>query len=91
MAVNIVSKSWTYALNNSTILINQDYGFSIISILATTGTCVITGELIANGIPSAPITLAEGQAVTISSGEDATMPIAGITISTAGVASIVAR
>lgn len=91
MAVNVVSNSWTQALNNGTLTIDQNYGFSIISILATTGTCTITGSLIANGVASTPITLAEGQAVTISSGEDSTLPVAGITITTAGTASIVAR
>ena len=91
MAVNIVSNSWTYTLNNGTLVIDQNYGFSIMSILATGGSCTVTGSLLANGTPSAPITLSEGQAVTISSGDDATMPISGITITTAGIASIVAR
>jgi hypothetical protein len=91
MAVNIVSNSWTYTLNNNTLVIDKNYGFTIVSILATTGACTVTGSLVANGTPSAPIILAEGQAVNISSGEDATMPVDGITITTAGVASIVAR
>lgn len=91
MAVNIVSNSWTYTLNNNTLVIDQNYGFNIVSILATTGSCTITGSLIANGVPAAPITLQEGQAVTISSGEDSTLIMSGITITTGGVASIVAR
>ena len=91
MAVNIVSNSWTYTLTNNTLVIDQNYGFSIISILATAGTCTITGSLVANGVPSAPINLEEGQAITISSGEDATMPISGLTITTGGIVSIAAR
>ena len=91
MAINIVSNSWTYTLNNNSLVIDQNFGFTIISILATTGPVTITGSLVANSTPSTPITLQEGQALTISSGEDATMPISGIIITTAGVASIVAR
>jgi hypothetical protein len=91
MANNIVSKSWTYSLSIGTITIDESYNLNILSILATSGSVTITGGRAANGIAPAPITLAEGQAVTISSGNDNTLPISDIIITTAGTASLIGR
>lgn len=88
---NIVSRSWTQNVVTSTLTITSDYSFTIISILASAGAVTITGSLSANGTPSAPIVLQQGQCVTISSGADSTIPLDGITITAAGTAIIVAR
>lgn len=86
----VVSEQWTYTLNNSTIVINQNYSFTILSILATTGTTTITSTLTRNGTASTPITLNEGQSLTITGGSDGNNIIDGVTISTGGIASLIA-
>lgn len=91
MAFNVVSKCWTYDLTNSSITITSDFSFTILSILASSGTVSILGAKIANGIPSNPITLQEGQALTISDGDGSVIPIDGITIITTGTASLIGR
>ena len=88
---NIVSRSWTQNVVASTLTITSDYGLTIISILASSGSVTIIGSLTANGIPSDPIVLTQGQSVTISSGVESTIPLDGIVITAAGTAIIVAR
>lgn len=91
MANNIVSKQWTYTLIGGTIIIDERYGLNVISIVATAGSVTITGGKPANSIPPAPISLLQGQAVTISGGNDNTLPLSDIVITTAGTASIIGR
>lgn len=91
MAFNVVSKSWTYQIVNDSLIITSDFGFTIVSVLASSGTVTIIGSKIANGIPSAPIVLQEGQGITISDGDNSTIPIDGITIITTGIASLIGR
>ena len=91
MAFNVVSKCWTYDVTNSTLTITSDFAFTILSILASSGTVSVLGAKIANGIPSTPIVLQEGQALTISDGDGSVIPIDGITIITTGTASLIGR
>lgn len=89
--INIVSKPWTYSLIGGTLTIDKVYDLNVISVLASAGSVTITGGKISNGVGSQPITLLQGQSVTISSGNDNTIPLSDITITTAGTASIIAR
>jgi hypothetical protein len=87
---NVVSKSWTYTLVSDSILVDSDFGFTIISILCTSGTTTVLGGTAANGLASTPITLSEGQSLTINSGSASL--ISGITIdASSGAANIIAR
>jgi hypothetical protein len=87
----VLSNQWTYTLSNSTINITQNFAFTVISILATTGTTTVLCSLQSNGIPPTPITLSEGQSLTIGSGDSSSNLLDGITITTAGVTSLIAR
>ena len=87
---NVVSKSWTYSLVSDSILIDSDFGFTIVSILCISGSTTVLGGVAANGIASVPISLAEGQSITINSGSASL--ISGITIdASSGAANIIAR
>lgn len=87
---NTTSRSWTHSLSSDNIVIDSDFGLTIISILCTSGTISIVGEVAANGVPSTPIILDEGKMLTIDSGSAAL--ISGITIdASSGVANLVGR
>lgn len=86
----IVSQQWTYSLNNNTIVIDQNFSFTMLSILASSGSTVVSTTLVSNGILPTPITLQEGQSLTITGGSDGNNLIDGITISTAGITSLIA-
>ena len=87
---NIVSKSWTYTLTSDSLLIDSSFGFIVVSILCSSGVVTILGDN--TGVPTAPtpITLAEGQSITINSGSASIL--GGLTIdATSGEASVVGR
>jgi hypothetical protein len=63
----IVSQIWTYPLVSSTVTITESFGLVILSILVTSGTCVITGSRGAGSLPPTAITLSQGQGMTITS------------------------
>ena len=62
---------WTYS-TASEIQITSDFGFTTLSVLSSGGTCTINGSKNANGVPSSAITLADGQSITINSGNSET-------------------
>lgn len=62
---------WTYN-TNAEIEITADFGLTTLSILSSGGTCTINGNKTTNGIQSSAITLADGQSITINSGNNET-------------------
>ena len=88
----IVSNIWTYELSSDSIYIDDSFGFTVISVLCTTGSVSILGSLTRGGLASAPITLTQGQGITISGGSDSTIIISGTTIdATSGTAILGGR
>ncbi len=82
----IVSKCWTYELSGGSLTITENNNLTKISILATLNDTVVTGDLVSGGLLPGPITLAQGQAVTITDGINI---LSGITITTAGKTSLI--
>jgi hypothetical protein len=87
----IASSFWTYNLINDTINIDSSYGITTISILLTSGTGSVEGTLGANGIASQPLALTIGQPVNISSGNNGTILIGALVITTTGTVEIIGR
>ena len=87
----IGSSFCTYNLVNDTINIDSSYGITTISILLTSGTGSVEGTLLANGIASQPLALTIGQPVNISSGNNNTILIGGLIITTTGTVEIIGR
>lgn len=87
----IVVKTWTYNLVNDTLVVNEDFGLTNISILLTSGTGSVTGSLAANGLQSQPLTLTIGQPLNISSGASSQIILGELTITTTGTIEIIGR
>ncbi len=85
----IVSEQWTYTLNNNTIVIDQNFSFTMLSILASSGTTTVTSTAVRNTIAPTPIVLSEGQSLTITGGSDGNNIIDGVTITTGGLTSLI--
>jgi hypothetical protein len=65
---------WTYTLSASDIeFLTPEYSFTTISILAKGGEVQISCNGVANGIASSPITLVDGQSLTIEAGQGNTI------------------
>ena len=79
---------WTKTITTGSITIDSNYDFQVLSILATTGTTSITGDLFAVSGSDA-ITLQQGQALNLNT--QGVSPLSGITITTLGTVSLVAR
>jgi hypothetical protein len=78
-------------IDGADITITPDYGFTTISILSSGGTTTITGNKTTNGIDSQPITLADGQSITINAGSNETNVIDYLYINANAQAQIIAR
>lgn len=88
----IESKVWTYQLSSSTLTIDSSFGFTVVSLLVTSGTVVITGGLRSGGVPSTGMSLVLGQGVTFSSGNNNNIILSGIDIdASAGTVIITGR
>lgn len=84
-------KIWSSSVTNGTLIIDENYGFSVISVILQSGTGTIEGNLTTiNGIPSTPIALTIGQAVTINTGS-AQLIQDYLKITTTGTVLILAR
>lgn len=79
---------WTYALNNDTIIITEEFNLRNISVVLVSGAGYISGTIFTNGIASTNINLALNTPVTISTGS--VNSISGLEISTTGTINIVA-
>lgn len=87
----IVTKTWTYNLVNSTLLFDEGYGLTNLSILLTSGTGSVTGSLASGGITSQPLALTVGQPLNISSGSSSQIILGALTITTTGTIEIIGR
>ena len=87
----IVVKTWTYNLVNSTIVIDENYGLTSLSILLTSGSGSVTGSLSANGIASQPLALTVGQPLNISSGLSSQIILGALTITANGTIEIIGK
>lgn len=83
----ITQELWTYELNNGTLVIDESFGLTKLSLVLNSGSGTITGGLqLANGVASLPVTMVIGQPLNIPSNSGT--PLNNITISTTGVVSI---
>ena len=88
----VLSNIWTYTLTSDSLYIDDTFGFTVISVLCTTGSVDVTGSLTRGGLASTPITLTQGQGMVISGGSDSTLIISGTTIdASSGTAILEAR
>ena len=69
MAINTV-QIWTYVIASGSDyeITYPQFGFTTISVKANGGDVYISGSGVANGLPSANITLTDGQSITIDGG-----------------------
>jgi hypothetical protein len=82
---------WTGSVTAGTLLIDETYGFSVVSVVLQSGTGTIEGNLISsNGVVSTPVPLTIGQAVTINTGSSQALQD-HIEIVTTGTVLIIAR
>lgn len=85
---DITQKLWTRQISNTTLLIDENYGLTAVSIILNSGTgTIVGGTVLSNGVASTPINLIIGQPITLLS--DSNNPLAGITITTTGVVAII--
>jgi hypothetical protein len=83
-------KIWTGSLTMGTLIIDENYGFSEISIVLTSGTGTVEGnELSANGIVSTPIALTVGMGINFNTGSNTILDYVRIT--TTGTVLILGR
>jgi hypothetical protein len=79
---------WTKTITTGSITVDGNYDFQVLSILATTGTTTVLGDLFAVSGSDA-ITLQQGQALNLNT--NGASPLSGITITTLGTVSLVGR
>ena len=88
----VQSRVWTYQLSSSTLTIDDSYGFTVVSLLVTSGTVIIPGGLTSGGDPSTGMSLVLGQGVTFSSGNNNNIILTDINIdASAGTVVITGR
>jgi len=80
---------WTYTLTNSSLTINASDNALRLSVISRLGTISVQGSGSFKGIASDPVSLNEGQGVTISASVTSN-PIDGVTI-TAGTTGDIAE
>jgi len=84
----IVQNLWTYQISNSSILIDNSYGLTAISLVLNSGTgAILGGASLNNGVESTQIDLVVGQPVTIPSQSGSNLN--NLTITTTGVVAII--
>lgn len=85
----IVKKIWTQTLTASTLIIDETYGLTTVSLILISGTGSVTGSGFAGSISSTPISLSVGVGFNVGSGSNALLD--GVTITTTGVIALVGR
>jgi hypothetical protein len=84
----ITQNLWTYELSNATIVIDDSYGLTAISLVLNSGTgTLLGGASLNNGAVSTQIDLVVGQPLSIPSQGGANLD--NITITTTGIVSII--
>lgn len=82
----ITQNLWTKQITNETIVIDESYGLSAISIVLNSGTgTIVGGATLMNAVNSSPIDLVIGQPITIPS---SSYTLDNLTITTTGVVAI---
>lgn len=84
----ITQNIWTYQLSNETLIIDEAYGLTAVSLVLNSGTgSILGGAKLNNGVGSIPIDLVIGQPVTIPSNSGT--PLNNLEITTTGVLAII--
>ena len=84
----ITQNLWTYELSNATIVIDNSYGLTAISLVLLSGTgTMLGGASLNNGAISTQISLVVGQPLTIPSQSGANLN--NLTITTTGIVNII--
>jgi hypothetical protein len=84
----ITQNLWTYQLSNDTLIIDDSYGLTAVSIVLNSGTGTFTGGAnLINGVGSLPIDLVIGQPVSIPS--NIGVSLNNLQITTTGVVAII--
>jgi hypothetical protein len=84
----VTTQIWTQSLTSSTLIIDEDFDLVLLSVLVTSGSCIITGSLGLGGLPSEGITLTQGQGMNITSNGSL---LTGITIVSSGTTILSGR
>lgn len=87
--INNGQEFWTYELSADTITITQDMGLTALSFVLVSGNGTYQGSAKAGSIVSTPISMTQGQPITITT--DSNNPISNWTITTDGVVSIIGK
>ena len=74
----LYTRIWTKVLSNSILSVQENLSLTQLSLLLTSGSATISGDLEVGSMPSEPITLQTGVPITISSTSN--YPLDGITI-----------
>jgi hypothetical protein len=84
----ITQNLWTKQITNSTLVIDENYGLSAVSIVLNSGTgTFLGGGSLNNAVVSSPIDLVIGQPITL--GGNSGVPLDNLTITTTGVVAII--
>jgi hypothetical protein len=84
----ITQNLWTFQLSNATIVIDDSYGLTAISLVLLSGTgSLLGGASLNNGAVSTQIDLVVGQPLTIPSQSGANLN--NLTITTTGIVNII--
>ena len=86
----ITQKTWTYQLNNATLLITEAFSLTKLSIVLQSGNGKIQGTEICNGIASIPIDLVVGQPILVI-GDTSVNPIGDYLITTTGIVALIGQ
>lgn len=87
----VSQKVWTYELNGADILIDESFGFIVLSLVLVSGSGYFRGSGLANGLPSQNVQLVAGQPVTISSSSSSTVLDDFYINATTGVVSLLGK
>ena len=72
-------KIWTGSITNGTLIIDETYGFSEISIVMTSGTGTVECDAVStNGVPSSAIPLTVGLGINLNTGANTILDYAKI-------------
>lgn len=84
--IGITQNLWTKQITNETLVIDEAYGLSAISIVLNSGTgTILGGGVLNNAVASSPIDLVIGQPITIPT---SSYTLDNLTITTTGVVAI---
>jgi hypothetical protein len=69
---------WTYQVTNESLTFDESHGLGMISVLLTSGSATVSGNIQAGDLPSENLALVEGLPITF--GGNQIYPISGLTI-----------